>query len=124
MDRGVTYSAVVQRGLQPGSAHVATRPTRVPVNRPGKPPTKVCVTKPNKPVRTEKLPPKEPDWNARGAARAKEFVAAVLDGDTEKMHAAYYDPGFGKESKKLFETINERRKTSDWRPAWVSESLV
>jgi hypothetical protein len=119
-----TYSEVLQRGLQSRSPHDPDRPNRAPVHPLAKPPVRVSVTSPSRPVRTEELPTRRSGWNARGMARAKEFVAAVLDGDPQKMHAAYYDPGFGKENKKLFETINERRKSRHWRPTWESHSLV
>jgi hypothetical protein len=126
MDRIPTYSEVVQRGLQPRSA-----PNRVPVNRLGKPPTRVTLGSPNKPVRIEKLPPrstkhveKKDDWEARGSALAKEFVAAVLGGDPDKMHEAFFGRGYVAETKKLYHTIDERWRPADNRPGWQSESLV
>jgi len=75
----------------------------------------------SRPVRSEspvgrRKTPGALDWQARGMARAKAFVAALRSGDEEQMRAAFYDPDYGKDPR-LYEIIREKRY-SGW---WISD---
>jgi hypothetical protein len=116
-----TYKEVLQRGLQGESPPEETQPNRAPTNRGGKPPTPVSITSPKRPVKAERPIARERDWNARAMALAKEFVAAVLEGDPEKMDRAFFARQKGE--RKLYEIMHARRMCKQ-SPGWQSASVV
>jgi hypothetical protein len=131
MDGSASYSSVLQVGtrIPLEKAREAPRPKKQqPACAPWHPPAKVSLTTPSKSVRLEQLPTgaKKPidnlDWDARGAARAKAFVVAVLEGDPTKMKDAFYDPEFGT-NPKLYEVVREK-KTAGWQPRDEEGNLI
>ena len=131
MDGSASYSSVLQVGMRIPleKAYEAPRPKkRQPARGPWRPPAKVSLTTSSRLVRLEQLPTgaKKPidnlDWDARGAARAKAFVVAVLEGDQTKMKDAFYDPEYGK-NPKLYEVVREK-KTTGWQPRDEEGNLI
>jgi hypothetical protein len=131
MDGSASYSSLLQVGIRIAleKAYEAPRPRKQHRPRgPWHPPAKVSLTTPSKSVRLEQLPTgaKKPidnlDWDTRGAARAKAFVVAVLEGDPTKMKDAFYDPEYGK-NPKLYEVVREK-KTTGWQPRDEQGNLI